>query len=114
MIPPEYKRLAEVDFPIAEVSKHAVNEKSPLSGNPSRLHQWWARRPLASCRAVLMGMLLPDPCDPCCPHAFKDEARRILLNKENRPTGWNKATASEEGLRRIIFEFIAILRIGIL
>ena len=27
MIPRECKRLAEVDFPIAEVSKHAVREK---------------------------------------------------------------------------------------
>ncbi|MEW6220849.1 MAG: hypothetical protein AB1634_15135 [Thermodesulfobacteriota bacterium] len=28
MIPKECKRLAEVDFPIAEVSRHAAREKS--------------------------------------------------------------------------------------
>jgi len=28
MIPKEWKRLAEVDFPIEMVSKHAANEKS--------------------------------------------------------------------------------------
>ena len=28
MIPKECKHLAEVDFPIAEVSRHAVREKS--------------------------------------------------------------------------------------
>ena len=71
MIPKECKRLAEVDFPIAEVSKHAAREKSIRHGHPSTLHLWWARRPLASSRAVLMALLLPDPCDAHCPEAFK-------------------------------------------
>ncbi len=31
MIPKECKRLAEVDFPIAEVSKHAAREKEAAS-----------------------------------------------------------------------------------
>ncbi len=38
MIPKECKRLAEVDFPIAEVSKHAAREKSIRLGHPSPLH----------------------------------------------------------------------------
>ena len=46
MIPRECKRLAEVDFPIADVSKHAAREKSIRHGHPSTLHLWWARRPL--------------------------------------------------------------------
>ena len=78
MIPRECRRLAEVDFPIAEVSKHAAREKSIRHGHPSTLHLWWARRPLASSRAVLLGLLLPDPCDPHCPEAFKAGARRLL------------------------------------
>ncbi|MDY0340181.1 MAG: DUF1156 domain-containing protein [Coriobacteriia bacterium] len=45
MIPKECRRLAEVDFPIAVVSKHAVREKSIRHGHPSTLHRWWARRP---------------------------------------------------------------------
>ena len=53
MIPKDCKRLAEVDFPIAEVSRHAAREKSTPPGHPSRLHLWWARRPLASSRASL-------------------------------------------------------------
>ena len=61
MIPASCKRLAEVDFPIAEVSRHAAREKSIRHGHPSTLHLWWARRPLASSRAVLMALLLPDP-----------------------------------------------------
>ena len=71
MIPAACKRLAEVDFPIAEVSRHAAREKSIRHGHPSTLHLWWARRPLASSRAVLMALLLPDPCDPLCPEDFR-------------------------------------------
>ena len=50
MIPKDCKRLAEVDFPIAVVSKHSAREKSIRHGHPSTLHLWWARRPLAACR----------------------------------------------------------------
>lgn len=78
MIPKECKRLAEVDFPIAVVSKHAAREKSIRHGHPSTLHLWWARRPLASCRAMLLALLFPDPCDKHCPEEFKDKARNLL------------------------------------
>jgi adenine-specific DNA methylase len=78
VIPKECKRLAEVDFPIAAVSAHSAREKSIRHGHPSTLHLWWARRPLAACRAVLMALLLPDPCDPNCPADFKQGARRLL------------------------------------
>ena len=107
MIPKSCHRLAEVDFPIAEVSRHAVREKSIRHGHPSTLHLWWARRPLASCRAVLMALLLPDPCDAHCPAAFKDAARRILLAMHGRPRGWTAAVASDAGLRRSLLKFIA-------
>ena len=107
MIPRECKRLAEIDFPIAEVSKHAAREKSIRHGHPSTLHLWWARRPLASSRAVLMALLLPDPCDEHCPEAFKKKARRILLGMHGRPQGWTATIEPDEGLRRIILQFIA-------
>ena len=107
MIPKECKRLAEVDFPIAEVSKHAVREKPIRHGHPSTLHLWWARRPLASSRAVLMALLLPDPCDEHCPEAFKRKAREILLGMDGRPRGWTETIVPNEGLRQIILKFIA-------
>ena len=78
MIPKECKRLAEVDFPIAVVSKHAVREKPVVHRHPQSLQQWWARRPLAACRAMLLGLLLPDPSDPLCPEDFKAKARALL------------------------------------
>ena len=107
MIPKECKRLAEVDFPIAEVSRQAVREKSIRHGHPSTLHLWWARRPLASSRAVLMALLLPDPCDVHCPAAFKRAARRILLAHDGRPLGWLRDIEPDDGLRRILLKFIA-------
>ena len=42
-IPKECKRLAEVDFPIAVVSKHAAREKYAYKGHPNTLHLWWAQ-----------------------------------------------------------------------
>ena len=107
MIPRECKRLAEVDFPIAEVSKQAAREKSIRHGHPSTLHLWWARRPLASSRAVLMALLLPDPCDEHCPEAFKQDARRLLLGMHGRPQGWKTTVESDQGLRKVILKFIA-------
>jgi hypothetical protein len=38
MIPRGCKRLAEVDFPIVEVSRPAVREKSIRHGDPGTLH----------------------------------------------------------------------------
>ena len=107
MIPKECKRLAEVDFPIAEVSRHAAREKSIRHGHPSTLHLWWARRPLASSRAVLMALLMPDPCDPHCPEEFKARARKILLAMWGRPSGWDSTINTDEGIRQALLRFIA-------
>jgi len=85
MIPKECKRLAEVDFPIAVVSKHSAREKSIRHGHPSTLHLWWARRPLAACRAVRLGLLLPDPCDKNCPEDFKNKVRELLPRVQGKP-----------------------------
>ena len=106
MIPRECKRLAEVDFPISVVSKHAAREKSIRHGHPSTLHLWWARRPLASSRAVLLALLLPDPCDAHCPEAFRTAARRILLGMPGRPHGWADTMDTDLGLRRVVLAFI--------
>lgn len=82
MIPKECKRLAEVDFPIAVVGRHALAEKARRMGTPHQLHLWWAWRPLAACRAILLGLLLPDPCDEHCPVDFREKARGLLAKTE--------------------------------
>ena len=83
------------------VSKHAAREKSIRHGHPSTLHLWWARRPLASSRAVLLALLWPDPCDPLCPAAFKEEARKRL------PEVGCGAGKTDEDLRQALLKFIA-------
>lgn len=98
MIPKECKRLAEVDFPIAVVSQHSAREKSIRHGHPSTLHLWWARRPLAACRAMVLALLLPDPCDTNCPGDFKDRARNILSRVQGLP-GKNDLDLRHELLR---------------
>lgn len=72
------KRLIEVDLPIREISARARKEKSIRQGHISTLHLWWARRPLAACRAVMFASLWPDPADPSCPAAFRVEAEATL------------------------------------
>src|SRR5258705_4896803 len=72
------KRLIEVDLPIKRISTHARREKSIRHGHISTLHIWWARRPLAACRAVLCASLWPDPLDEHCPQSFRDAAAKIL------------------------------------
>ena len=72
------KRLIEVDLPIARISAHARREKSIRHGHISTLHIWWARRPLAACRAVICAALWPDPADPLCPQAFRDAAAATI------------------------------------
>ena len=55
------KKLIEVALPLDEINYHAAREKSIRHGHPSTLHLWWARRPLAACRAVLFASLVDDP-----------------------------------------------------
>src|SRR5665213_1130813 len=100
MIPATCKRLIEVDFPIAAVSAHSAREKSIRHGHPSTLHLWWARRPLAACRSVLLGLLLPDPCDKDCPSDFKTTARELLSKR------YGNASASDTELRERLLKFI--------
>ena len=74
------KRLIEVDLPIKKISAHARREKSIRHGHISTLHIWWARRPLAACRAVLCAALWPDPADPLCPQRFREDGCRLINN----------------------------------
>ena len=55
------KKLIEVALPLEAINKESAREKSIRHGHPSTLHLWWARRPLAACRAVLFASLVDDP-----------------------------------------------------
>ncbi len=66
------RKLIEVDLPLDAINAESAREKSIRHGHPSTLHLWWARRPLAACRAVLFASMVDDPAD--CPEEFPTEA----------------------------------------
>jgi len=55
------KKLIEVALPLETINAASSREKSIRHGHPSTLHLWWARRPLAACRAVLFASIVDDP-----------------------------------------------------
>ena len=57
------RKLIEVDLPLDHINRESAREKSIRHGHPSTLHLWWARRPLASCRAVIFASMVDDPID---------------------------------------------------
>ncbi|MFI7632399.1 DUF1156 domain-containing protein [Microbispora rosea] len=73
------KKLIEVALPLEEINKQSAREKSIRHGHPSTLHLWWARRPLAACRAVLFAQLVDDPSSR--PEEFPTEEDQILERK---------------------------------
>jgi len=72
------RRLIEVDLPIRVISEHARHDQNVKKGHLHTLHVWWATRPLAACRAVILATLLPDPVDERCPEDFRKKARGAL------------------------------------
>src|SRR5205809_1858160 len=58
----EKKKLIEVALPLEAINEASRREKSPFTKrHPRALHVWWARRPLAACRAVLFASIVDDP-----------------------------------------------------
>src|SRR5512141_2981006 len=55
------RKLIEVALPLEVINRESAREKSIRHGHPSTLHLWWARRPLATARAVLFAQLVDDP-----------------------------------------------------
>ncbi|WP_314968563.1 DUF1156 domain-containing protein [uncultured Actinomyces sp.] len=55
------KKLIETSLPLEAINAASAREKSIRHGHPSTLHLYWARRPLATARAVLFAQLVDDP-----------------------------------------------------
>ena len=56
------KKLIEVALPLDAINAASAYEKMPGIGpHPRGLHLWWARRPLATARAVIWASLVDDP-----------------------------------------------------
>lgn len=101
------RKLIEVALPLEAINKEAAREKSIRHGHPSTLHLWWARRPLAACRAVLFAQLVDDPSahpDEFPTEEAQAEERQRLFGIIERLVKWensNNPEVLEEARREI-------------
>ncbi len=85
------RRLIEVAFPLEEVSAHSRREKNVRHGHISTLHIWWARRPLAACRAFIYASLVDDP--------ETDDERDELLKEVADLASWDAVRKPDQVVR---------------
>lgn len=96
------KKLIEVAIPLEAINAASAREKSIRHGHPSTLHLWWARRPLAACRAVLFAQLVDDPSshpDKFPTHEDQERERHRLFAIIEDLVKWENST-NEEVLER--------------
>src|SRR5436305_6135167 len=93
------RKLIEVALPLEAINKESAREKSIRHGHPSTLHLWWARRPLAACRAVLFASLVDDPdSDPdfrLLGEAFTGKKRAELFGLIEELVQWENSNNPE-------------------
>jgi putative DNA methylase len=92
------KKLIEVALPLEAINVASAREKSIRHGHPSTLHLWWARRPLAACRAVLFASLVDDPSsrtDLFPTEAEQDAERQRLFGIIERLVQWENSNNPE-------------------
>ncbi len=98
MTKPYKKKLIEVAIPLEAINVASAREKSIRHGHPSTLHLWWARRPLAACRAVLFAQLVDDPSshpDQFPTHEDQERERQRLFAIIEDLVKWENSTNEE-------------------
>ena len=95
---PPKKKLIEVALPLEAINAESAREKSIRHGHPSTLHLWWARRPLATARAVIWSSLVDDPSSH--PEKFPTEEaqrqeRERLFDILTRMVKWENSNDEE-------------------
>lgn len=92
------KKLIEVAIPLEAINEASAREKSIRHGHPSTMHLWWARRPLAACRAVLFTQLVDDPSshpDKFPTHDDQEAERKRLFAIIEKLVQWENSTNEE-------------------
>ncbi|RKF20723.1 DUF1156 domain-containing protein [Altericroceibacterium spongiae] len=92
------KKLIEVAIPLEAINEASAREKSIRHGHPSTLHLWWARRPLAACRAVLFAQLVDDPSsnlEEFPTHEAQEAERKRLFTIIEDLVKWENSTNEE-------------------
>lgn len=97
------RKLIEVALPLDAINAAAAREKSIRHGHPSTLHLWWARRPLAACRAVLFASLVDDPSSYLDDEDAAERERLRLFGIIERFVPW-KASQDESILNEARLE----------
>lgn len=95
------KKLIEVALPLEKINQESAREKSIRHGHPSTLHLWWARRPLAACRAVLFASIVDDPDQEGVPEALLQRIDRLPM-PEKRPVDWSSLSLGEQRRQRLL------------
>lgn len=89
------KKLIEVALPLEAINKESSREKSIRHGHPSTMHLYWARRPLATARAVIFAQMVDDPS--ACPELFptvkqQEKERQRLFRLMEKLVIWENTT----------------------
>lgn len=109
------KKLIEVSIPLEAINRASAREKSIRHGHPSTLHLWWARRPLAACRAVLFAQMVDDPSswpDRFPSQEVQEVERKRLHDLIKRMVPWD-ATNDEMILNEARFEIARCVAWGL-
>ena len=95
------KKLIEVAMPLDAINKEGAQRKRKAPrGYPTAIHKWWAQRPVASARGILLGQLLNDP-----------ESVWRLRNPQEKPSHQQRAAWTREKNR--LFKLIESAILGI-
>lgn len=108
------KKLIEVSLPLDAINDESIRRKQKApKGFPTSLHKYWAQRPVAACRAVLLSQLIDDPSE--WPNEFPSSAeqnaeRDRLSGLIANAVAWD---ASEATLHAARFEVCRSLARGV-
>lgn len=108
------KKLIEVALPLEAINAESAYEKLPgIGAHPRGLHQWWARRPFVTARAVIWASLVNDPSSDLSHFPTEEDQRkererlfdilsRLVLwknsnNKEVLDEAWQEILKSTDG-----------------
>lgn len=75
MTPAGGRKLIEVALPVSDINDASAYDKLPgIGAHPKNIHQWWARLPLPTARAVIFASLIDDPsADPAFARASAEK-----------------------------------------
>ena len=97
------KKLIEVALPLDAINAASAREKSIRHGHPSTLHLWWARRPLATARAVIFAQMVDDPSgyvDVLLSDSKKRKGAAIRAFKKRRWRSRRRTSGGSDASRR--------------